>query len=371
MKECNRCILTEDDDSSIIIDYSGLCNYCNNYDMQLKELGTKNERNSFIEKKIKEIKLKGKNKKYDCLIGLSGGLDSSYMAYWLGKRGLRPLVVHLDNGWNSNLATQNIKNICQKLNFDLHTHVIDWEEFRTMQLAYLKASVVDIEVLTDHAIKAIILKLSRKFKINYVFSGFNISTEAVMIKGWTYNKNDFENIKDIVTKNSLLKKLKTYPHITFWTNLFYNFFLDLEKINLLNYIDYDKNKSKEIIKKSLNWKDYGGKHYESLFTKFYQAYFLPQKFNIDKRKVHLSNLICSKQITKIDAKRVLKKPLYKSDKELNNDINFVIKKLGISIDEFNNIMNKKIKRHTDFKTHDNYWNIYFKLVNILKLNFSR
>tara|TARA_B100001564_G_C20669647_1_gene685553 strand:- start:8224 stop:9336 length:1113 start_codon:yes stop_codon:yes gene_type:complete len=370
MRECSRCIISELDDPLIILDDNGLCNYCNNYNSQLNELGSETERNNFIENKIKEIKFNGINKKYDCLIGLSGGLDSSYMAYWLAKKGLKPLVVHLDNGWNSEIASQNIKNICEKLKFDLYTHVINWEEFKEMQLAYLRASVVDVEVLTDHAIKAIILKLARKFKIKYVFSGFNIATESIMIQGWTYNKNDFVNIKDIITKNSSLKKLKTYPYTTFWSNLFYDYFLKLEKINLLNYINYDKEKSKEIIINSLNWKDYGGKHYESIFTKFYQAYILPEKFNIDKRKVHLANLICSNQITKIEAKRYLEQPLYESESELKNDINFVTKKLGISDEDFKNIMSKKTKNHTDFKTHNNYWNIYFKLVKILKFNFS-
>ena len=370
MKECSRCIISELDDPMIIIDDSGICNYCNNYDKQLNELGSKTEKKKFIENKINEIKFNGKNKKYDCLIGLSGGLDSSYMAYWLGKKGLRPLVVHLDNGWNSDIANQNIKSICEKLNFELYTHVINWEEFKEMQLAYLKASVVDIEVLTDHAIKAIILRLSRKFKIKYVFSGFNIATESVMINGWTYNKNDFVNIKDIITKYSSLRKLMTFPYTTFWNNLINHHFLSIEKINLLNYIDYDKKKSEEIIKENLNWKDYGEKHYESIFTKFYQAYILPKKFNIDKRKAHLSNLICSNQITRIEAKKCLQKPLYKSESELIRDINFVIKKLGISKEDFNCIMKEKTKRHTDFKTHDIYWNIYFKLVKILKFKFS-
>ena len=370
MKECARCIISEFDDPLIIMDERGICNYCNKYDKQLYELGSDTDKNNFIENKIKEIKFNGKNKKYDCLIGLSGGLDSSYMAYWLAKRGLRPLVVHLDNGWNSEIANQNIKSICEKLNFELYTHVINWEEFKEMQLAYLRASVVDIEVLTDHAIKSIISKLSRKFRIKYVFSGFNIATESIMIKGWTYNKNDFVNIKDIINKNSSLKKLITFPYTTFFTNLFNQHFYKLEKINLLNYIDYDKKKSKEVIKENLNWKDYGGKHYESIFTKFYQAYILPKKFSIDKRKAHLSNLICSKQITKIEAKRYLEKPLYESESELRRDINFVTKKLGISSEDFNDIMMRKTKKHTDFKTHDNYWNIYFKFVKILKLKFS-
>ena len=371
MKECNRCVLTENDDPEITIDNIGLCNYCNHYDKQFLSLGTDFHKNAFIEKKIKEVKLNGINKKYDCLIGLSGGLDSSYMAYWLALKGVRPLVVHLDNGWNSELAAHNIKNICQKLNFDLYTHVINWEEFKEMQLAYLRASVVDIEVLTDHAIKAIILQLSKKFKIKYVFSGFNISTEAIMVKGWTYKKDDFINIKDIVSKHSPSFKFKTYPFISFRKNLFYNFFLKSETINLLDYISYNKDKSKDVLMSKLNWKDYGGKHYESLFTKFYQAYILPRKFNIDKRRVHLSNLICSNQLSKSEAVDILKTPLYKNNLELNEDLEFIVKKLGISFEEFNLIMSNNPKKHSDYKTYDRYWKLYFRFVGILKLFYKK
>ena len=371
MKECSRCLISEKDDSEIKLDIKGVCNYCNYYDSKIIELGSETEKLFFIENKIQEVKLSGKNKKYDCIIGLSGGLDSSYLAYWLAKNGLRPLVIHLDNGWNSELAIQNIQNICQKLNFDLHTHVIDWEEFRDLQLAYLRASVVDIEVLTDHAIKAITLKMSKKYNIKYIFSGFNLATEAIMIKGWTYNKEDFTNIKDIVTKNSSIRNFTSYPYLTIWKKLYYNFFLKIEKINLLNYLDYNKEKAKEILIKNLNWKDYGGKHYESIFTKFYQAYILPKKFNIDKRKVHLSNLICSNQIIKKDALKILQEPLYETTQELISDREFMIKKLGISLDEFNLILAQKVKKHTDFETNDKYWNIYFKFVKILKLNFTK
>ena len=367
--QCSRCLLSDVDDSEIRFDNIGVCSYCNYYDSEFNKIGSLEERKIFIQNKIEEVKFHGKNKKYDCIIGLSGGLDSSYMAYWLAKNGLRTLVIHLDNCWNSELAIQNIQNICQKLNFDLHTHVIDWEEFRDLQLAYLRASVVDIEVLTDHAIKAVTLKISKKYNIKYIFSGFNLATEAIMIKGWTYNKEDFTNIKDIITKNSSIRKFTTYPYLTIWKKFYYNFFLKIEKINLLNYLDYNKEKAKEILINNLNWKDYGGKHYESIFTKFYQAYILPKKFNIDKRKVHLSNLICSGQITRSEAKNILKEPLYKTNKEFISDFEYVIKKLKISKKEFDSIMSEKIKNHTDFETDDKYWNIYFKLVK--NLNFFR
>tara|TARA_B110000483_G_C18206318_1_gene547817 strand:+ start:5327 stop:6451 length:1125 start_codon:yes stop_codon:yes gene_type:complete len=367
MKECSRCLISDSDDSEIKFDKLGVCNYCKYYDLKVRELGSNEEKRFFIQNKIEKIKLFGKNKKYDCIIGLSGGLDSSFLAYWLAENGLRPLVIHLDNGWNSELAVKNIQSICHKLNFDLHTHVIDWQEFRDMQLAYLRASVVDIEILTDHAIRAIILKMSKKHKIKYIFSGFNVSTEAVMVKGWTYKKGDFMNIKDIVTKYSSIRKFKTYPYINFCKNLYYNFFFKTEIINLLNYIDYRKEKAKEVLINKLKWKDYGGKHYESLFTKFYQAYILPKKFVIDKRKVHLSNLICSKQISKKEALDIMKIPLYSSNNELKMDREFIIKKFNLSLQEFNEIMHHPIRDHLDFKSDDRYWDMYFKFLNIFRL----
>ena len=370
MKECNRCILTEKDDNNLVIDENGDCNYCNSYDFQISKLGDTTSKKLFLDNKIKEVKSHGKGRKYDCIIGLSGGLDSSYMAYWLCKIGIRPLVVHLDNGWNSELAVKNIQNICEKLNLDLHTHVIDWEEFRDLQIAYLKASVVDIEVLTDHAIKAVMNKMAKKYNIKYSFSGFNLASEAIMINGWTFDKTDFSNIKDIAWKFGRINKFLTYPKLTFWNKLFNKLTFNLETIHLLNYIDYNIMDAKLVLKNELNWVEYGGKHQESLFTKFYQFYILPNKFNIDKRKVHLSNLICSNQITKNEAKRIIKLPL-QSEEESIFEKNYVLKKLNLTNEDFNEIMNLKINNHQDFETEDRYWKIYFKFVKILKLKIFK
>lgn len=367
IKECKRCIINSNDDKNLTFDINGVCNYCNYYDFEIKNLGSIEHRTSILNDKILEIKKYGQNKKYDCIVGLSGGLDSSFLVYWLCQNGLRPLVVHLDNGWNSSLAVQNIQNICQKLDLDLHTHVIDWNEFKKLQLAYLKASVVDIEILTDHAIKAIIYKMAKKYKIKYSFSGFNFATEAIMIKGWTYKKSDFSNIKDIAKKFGSITSFKTYPYLQFWKNLYYNLFLKFEVINLLNFLDYNKDASKLILEKEIGWVDHKGKHFESIFTKFYQSYILKEKFKIDKRKVHLSNLICSSQMTKNEALKKIQQPLYSSKEELQNELEFVLKKFNLSNKEFQLIMETKIKSHLDFETDDRYWNIYYKFVKILKV----
>lgn len=365
MKECEKCILNSNDDPDLNLDFNNKCNYCNFYDSQVKSIGSLLERTKILNKKILEIKKLGSNKKYDCIIGLSGGLDSSYMAYWLCKNGIRPLVIHLDNGWNSELAVQNIQNICEKLNLDLHTHVIDWDEFKDLQLAYLKSSVVDIEVLTDHAIKAIIFKMAKKYNIKYTFSGYNFATEAIMIKDWTFDKSDFRNIKDIAWKHGRIRKFKTFPTLSFWNKIYYRFFLDLQSIHLLNYIDYNTIEAKKTLEQELNWKDFGGKHYESIFTKFYQKYILPKKFNIDKRKLHFSNLICSGQLSREKALDLMNEPLY-SDSNLLSEKEFFLKKINLTELEFANIMKYKIRSHNDFKTEEAYWKIYFTFVSKFK-----
>jgi hypothetical protein len=275
------------------------------------------------------------------------GVDSSYLAYWAKKEGLRPLIVHFDNGWNSELATENIRNICDKLGFGLNTHVINWEEFKELQLAYLKAGVVDIEALTDHAIMATIYQIAAKYKIKYTINGFNYATEAIMPKGWVFDKTDWENIKDIYRKFGNAKPIKSFPHVSFYRKLYYHWFLKLESIQVLNYIDYNKKDAKQIITKELAWRDYGGKHYESVFTKFYQAYILPVRFGIDKRIAHLSNLICSGQITRPEALEELKKPLYNAD-ELRIEKEYVLKKLGLQEVDFDRFMQEKARRHDAF-----------------------
>ena len=255
------------------------------------------------------LKSDGRGKRYDCLIGLSGGVDSTYVAWLAKQHGLRPLAVHLDNGWDSELAVKNVENIITRCGFDLFSLVIDWEEFRDIQLAYLYASVVDIEVVSDHAIFASMYKLAKEHNTGYILSGTNIVTEFIMPPSWLYDKMDYSNLKDIHYRFGK-KKLNTYPYFDFRKHVYYNSVLGLSPISILNNVPYNKKEVKEIIQKELGWRDYGGKHYESQFTKFYQAYILPEKFHIDKRKAHLSTLICSGQMTRTEALQELEKPLY-------------------------------------------------------------
>jgi N-acetyl sugar amidotransferase len=285
-------------DENISFDEKGICNYYYDY-KQAEKLGVFRGKDGEekLAKLVAKVKEDGKGKTYDCLIGLSGGVDSSYVAWLVKKQGLRPLAVHLDNGWNSELAVKNIENIISKLNIDLYTLVVNWQEFKDIQLSYLKASVVDIEVVSDHAIFATMYKLAKEKNIGYIISGTNIVTEHIMPPGWLYKKMDFANLKDIHNKYGSVK-LKTYPTFDFKKYVYYSSMLQLTPISILNYVPYNKQEIKEFITRELNWRDYGGKHYESMFTKFYQAYILPEKFKIDKRKAHLSTLICAGQMTK-------------------------------------------------------------------------
>jgi N-acetyl sugar amidotransferase len=365
-RECSRCLLSTRDTTSIEFDAGGQCSYCSGYDRMKAALGSPHERRAYFDAKIREIRDAGKNKKYDCILGLSGGADSSYMAHLAVENGLRPLIVHLDNGWNSDTAVSNIEKICRKLKLELFTHVIDWEEFAALQRAYLRAGVVDVEVLTDHAIYSMIRKLSVKFGLRYSLSGFNIETEAIMPKGWTYDKGDFSNIRDIVDKFGEGVKFRTFPYTTFWRSLYQHWVLRLESFRILNYVEYDRDKAKETLKTEFDWVDYGGKHYESVFTKFYQAYILPEKFGIDKRRAHLSNLICAGKLTKAQALERLKEPLYTPDK-LQEEKSYVLKKLKLDAGEFDRIMTEKPRPHSEFKSDSVLWQRYFSVVNAIKL----
>lgn len=348
-QQCKVTVMDNIADPDIRFDEKGVCNYYYEYqEAAIKGLVTGEAGEKKLEDLVHRIKSEGRGNRYDCLIGLSGGVDSSYVAWLVKQYGLRPLAVHLDNGWDSELAVKNVENIITRCGFDLFSLVIDWEEFRDIQLAYLYASVVDIEVVSDHAIFASMYKLSKEHNTGYIISGTNIVTEYIMPPSWLYDKMDWANLKDIHSKYGKVK-LKTYPYFDFKKSVYYNNVLRLNPISILNYVPYNKKLVKEIIQKELDWRDYGGKHYESQFTKFYQAYILPEKFHIDKRKAHLSTLICSNQISRDEAMAELGKPLY-DPAQLQSDKEYVMKKFGLSPEEFEKIMHLPIKKHSEFKS---------------------
>jgi N-acetyl sugar amidotransferase len=348
-------------DPDIEFDEAGVSNYYHEYKKAESEYVFKDKEGEVrLEKLVTQIKEAGKGKQYDCLIGLSGGVDSTYVALLVKELGLRPLAVHLDNGWNSELAVKNVENIITRLGFDLYTLVVNWEEFKDIQMAYLKASVVDIEVVSDHAIFATMYKLAKEKNIGYIISGTNVVTEYIMPPSWLYKKMDYSNLKDIHNQFGK-RKLKTYPTFNFLKYVYYSAFLKLTPISILNYVPYNKVQVKERIKNELGWRDYGGKHYESIFTKFYQAYILPTKFHIDKRKAHLSTLICSGQISREQALDELKSPLY-DPTELESDIEYVLKKFNISREEFEAIMKLPIRKHEEFKSDEKWKAAYMNFL---------
>ena len=354
-------------DPEIIFDKNGVCNYCTHLE-KILPLYTYSEEQSVINLKSIANRLKNDSSgTYDCIIGLSGGVDSSYVAYLAHKSGLNPLCVHFDNGWNSEIAVANIKKIVNKCNFDLETYVINWPEFKDLQRSFFKAGVLDIEMLTDHAIMATMFNLRKKHNIKYILSGVNIKTENGMPNTWLWRKQDLVNIIDIQKKFGTLsiKEFPTLSSLSFKIKKMLGW--GGKYVEILNNINYSKKEAMKTLIEEFSWEYYGGKHYESVFTKFFQAYILPKKFNIDKRKVHLSSLIRSSEVSREQALEELKKSLYSED-ELNRDRKYVIKKLGFSDEEFTAIMNEKPKAHTDYKSDEWLIQFYLKIMGKKKMS---
>ncbi len=345
-RQCAISVMDNIADPDIRFDEKGICNYYYEYKKAAAGLRTGEEGWRELESLAAGIKDAGKGLPYDCIMGLSGGVDSTYVAWLAKKLGLRPLAVHFDNGWNSELAVMNIENIISRLEFDLYTYVIDWNEFRDLQLAYLRASVVDIEAITDHAIFATLYRLAGEKKIRYFLNGTNVQTENTLPRSWIHPKSDHVNIKAIHKVYGTLP-LRTFPFSNAKVKRYYQQVLGVRSISPINYVDYDKQQVKQLIQKELGWRDYGGKHYESIWTRFYQGYILPEKFKIDKRKAHLSDLIFGGQISKAEALEELGRPIY-DPKQFKIDYEFVLKKLGLTAAEFDHIMVTPPRSHYDF-----------------------
>lgn len=344
-QQCSLSVMDTIADPNITFDSQGVCNYYYEYLEAEKASTLKGEA---AKKKVNEtvalLKQAGKGNTYDCMLGVSGGVDSTYLALIAKKLGLRVLCVHFDNGWNSELAVQNIENIVSKCGLDLHTYVINWPEFRDIQLAYFKAHVIDIEAVTDVAIFACLNKICAQNKLRYILDGRNVWTEETLPKAWI-NK-DVGNLLNIHQKYGTIP-LQSYPYLSRGKKLLLKFRRAYTSIPLLNYLHYDKAAAKKEIVKELGWRDYGGKHYESVFTRFYQGYILPQKFKVDKRKAHLSNLIFAGQLTKDEAVEELDKPIYPAE-QLAEDKPFVLKKLGFTEEEFDKYLSTAAVPHSHY-----------------------
>ena len=360
--ECSRCVM-DVSDPKITFDDKGVCNHCKEFDAKGWKLELNQERlNEFIDK----VKLIGAGKEYDCILGLSGGVDSSYLALKTKEWGLRPLVFHVDAGWNSELAVKNIQKIIEYCDYDLFTHIVDWQEMKDLQLSYLKSGIANQDVPQDHSFFSTQYKFAKKNNIKAVISGGNLATESVFPNNWHNSALDAISIKDIQKRHGSLR-LNNYQLISFFEYYFYFPFLHgLRVYRPLDYIDYNKKEAEKFLVDTIGYSTYGRKHGESVFTKIFQNYILPERFGYDKRKPHLSSLILSGQITREQAKSELSNPLY-DEKELKRDILFFCQKLDLSLDEFNDFMELPLNSYKDYKN----WDFYLKNIKFFQKLISR
>lgn len=365
-RQCSLTVMDTIEDPDIFFDENGVSHYYHNYFKQVDSVVFKGKAG---EEKITEMvrTLKQNQKgKYDSIIGLSGGVDSTYLVYKAKEWGLHPLVVHFDYGWNLELAVQNIEQTLKYAGFELYTYVMNWNDFKHLQRAYFKAGVLDLDVPADHLIFAALNRVARQFKIKYVLKGYNFQSEAILPRTWNYNRKfDLRNLKDINRKFGE-KKLTDLPKLGLWQQIYYDRVYNLKSYSPLNLFDYNKEAAKKELIEKMGWVDYGGKHFENVFTRFYQGYILPTRFHIDKRKAHLSTLICSGQMSREDALKELTRPPY--DLALmEQDYHYVSKKLGFAPEEFDSCLKGKIRMHNEFREEVKMQQFLSKVAKMAKL----
>jgi len=346
---CTTCVM-DTSDPAITFDEAGVCIHCQDAIPEIKKIQlTPEESRHQLKVLADRIKENSKDCAYDAVVGMSGGVDSSYVAWLAKEMGLRVLAVHFDNGWNAEIAVANIESVVTTCGFDLETYVIDWPEFKDLQRSFIKAGVVDIEMLSDHAIMAAMFDLAKRHKVKYVLSGTNIATEHGMPRAWVWNKQDLTNIQDI-QKRFGSRKIKSFPTMGLIKSIIKRYLgLGFKFVEILDKTNFRKNDTMALLEEKTGWQYYGGKHYESVFTKFYQAYILPEKFGIDKRKVHLSALIRNGEISREEAVAELNQPLYDPE-ELRRDKEYVLKKLSFDEQEFNALMKQAPVAHDFYKS---------------------
>jgi N-acetyl sugar amidotransferase len=353
-------------DPDIEFDENGVCSHCKNYDRLEQSLMPQEKRQEALIRIVDMIKTKGKGKEYDCVIGVSGGEDSTYVAYLAKTLGLRPIAIHVDNGWDSELAVSNVEKVLKKLGFDLYTYVIDWEEFRDLQVAFLKSSTPDAEQPTDHAIWTVLFKVAAERNLP-ILIGHNFVTEIVFPYNWSYGINDWRYIKDVSEKHGNVK-LNKYPHLNFFKwSIYYPYIRRVKVINILHYVNFNKNEIDQILREKLDWRSYGVKHYESIYTRWFQGYYLPQKFNIDQRRAYLSALVNAGQISRQAALEEIQTPPLDSE-ILENDMEYVIKKLKLTEVEMAAIMQAPVNTHRCYRSYDDY---PLLLINIIRKNLMK
>ncbi|PAV49236.1 ExsB family protein [Pseudomonas sp. HAR-UPW-AIA-41] len=358
---CSRCVM-DDSAPEITFDDSGVCNYCTYFQQRVNgvvfapEHERAEQRRAFVEK----VKKAGKGKKYDCIIGLSGGVDSSYVLHLALNEGLRPLAVHMDNNWNSELAVNNIKNLVTRLGVDLYTHVIDWPEYKGLMQAFFDADVIDVELLYDNAMLAVNYEQARRYGIKYILSGSNSATEGMpMPEGWNWRKWDKRNIKAIARRNSV--RIRTFPIMGTLGYVYNRVVRGIQWASFLDLYDYQKEAALELLEQKYAYKRYPYKHYESVFTRFYQGYILPEKFDVDKRKLHLSTLVMSGQMPRDQALAHLQASPYASPEELDRDRKYFLKKMGWSEGQLEEYLRRPGKPHDAYPSERFAWDLIRKI----------
>ena len=349
-KICTNCVM-DTTDPKIFFDDNGVCRHCNNFYNNIKpNWQTDESGREQLEIIAEKIRKEGKGKDFDCIMGMSGGLDSSFLTHVATKEfGLRPLVFHVDAGWNSQIAVNNIEKMIDKLDLDLYTEVIDWEEMKDLQLAFFKAGVAHLDTPQDHAFFATMYNFAAKYKIKYILNGGNYSTECVNNPlEWHYHASDLVNMKDIHKKFGT-KPLKKFPTANILKyKLYYRFVKGVRVFKPLNYVPYLRDATKQFLVDEYGWQPYPQKHFESRFTKFYESYWQPEKFGIDKRKTQFSSLILTEQMTREEALEELTKPAYDPE-VIEHEFEYIATKLGIEVDELRGYFNAPNKSYRDYK----------------------
>lgn len=346
-KICSYCVM-DTSDMDIQFDTNGKCNHCTDFERTLQQPRyDKQEQDVLLKGLIENVKNKGKNRKYDCLVGISGGVDSCYTAYLCHKWGLKPLLIHMDNGWNTDIAVKNVKKVTDKLGLDYVSHVLDWNEFKEIQLGFLKSSLVDLEMPTDIGIAASIYQAANKHNIPFIISGGNYSGEGILPLTWGYHVLKDEKLYRHIVKKYANTKIRKVPVVGLKGELYYKFVKGIKTLYPLNLVNYDKDAAREFLKKEFDWQDYGGKHHESKITAFWQSYVMPTKYNMDYRRATYSSQIVSGQITREEALEKLKSLPY-NEENIAQDKAFIAKKYGISVEDLEKYLALAPKTYKDF-----------------------
>lgn len=350
---CTNCVMDTTDPKNTF-DEGGVCRHCRNfYKNILPNWHTDEKGWESIQRIVEKIKKEGTGKEFDCIMGMSGGVDSSYLTYIAKEKlGLHPLVFHVDAGWNSQIAVNNIERLVDKLGLDLFTEVIEWEEMRDLQLAFFKAGVAHLDTPQDHAFYASMYNFAARYKIKYILNGGNYSTECVDNPlDWHYHASDLVQLKDI-HKRFGQRPLVSFPLSNILTyRIYYRYFKGISVVRPLNYVPYIQKDSIELLKSEFGWQEYAHKHYESRFTKFYEGFWKPKKFGIDMRKVQFSSLILTKQMTREEALGKLSKPAYDED-TIAHEFEYIATKLGISVQDLQSYLDAPNKSHRDYKNRE-------------------